>query len=197
MSPQKVVFRSDRYHDVVAAGVLERFALAEGWGPTLPVPIERIVETVYQLTILCEPLDEPPGEEILGVLRPSVRQIVLNEAHLDLFDSVIGPERFTLAHELGHWIYDADNPEQGSLFAGLDDRSVFCRRPGDSESDPREVNANKFAARLLLPEALVRAAITEPFRSWSAVASAANQWGSSKQALCIRLTDLKLDGFLP
>ena len=122
---------------------------------------------------------------------------MLNEAHLGLFDSVIGPERFTLAHELGHWIYDADNPDQGNLFSDPDAMPVFCRRPGRSESDPREVNANKFAAGLLLPEALVRAAITEHFVSWSAVSAAASQWGVSRQALCIRLGDLNLDGFLP
>jgi hypothetical protein len=68
------------------------------------VPIEQIIENEpFDLLITWEHIEERPGERILGALRPHERQIVLNEAHLELFQEKPGLERFTLGHELGHW----------------------------------------------------------------------------------------------
>jgi Zn-dependent peptidase ImmA (M78 family) len=118
-----------------------------------------------------------------------------------MLSDVIGPLRFTLAHELGHWLYDADR--ESTLF----DHPVFCRRL--APSDPRhvrEVNANKLAAALLLPSDLVRAAVGRsralvgpPARlpSASQLNALARKWGVSRQALRIRLEELGLGWFLP
>lgn len=197
MSPRSVYPRSAHSHEAAAAAVLERFALAERWRPCLPVPVERIVESIYGLSILWSNVEERPGEQILGFLSPIDRRIVLNERHATLFESVIGPERFTLAHELGHWIYDADNPDQGSLFDAADSEVTFCRGLGQSDADVREINANKFASRLLLPAALVRSELLAPFRTWHALAGRAADWGVSQQTVVLRLNELGLGGFLP
>lgn len=125
----------------------------------------------------------------------------MNERHIDLFDQWVGPEAFTLAHELGHWEYDAVDPNQGQLFDARGEK-VFCRRPDPGaaiggDSDLREVNANKFAACLVLPEALVRAGVSSPFRSWADLARTAAAWGVSRTTLRIRLETLGLGKQLP
>jgi Zn-dependent peptidase ImmA (M78 family) len=195
---RRVVPRSAQSHETVTANVLERHALVDRWTPALPVPIERIIEVTYNLRIVCEPIGDPVGETILGALQPTTHQIVLNERHLDLFESVVGPERFTLAHELGHWIYDADDPQQATLFSQSEATpAVFCRRVAQPGSDLREVNANRFASCLLLPAVLVRAAIRQPFPSWSTFATTAAGWGVSQRALSIRLESLGLQELLP
>ncbi|MHB1582402.1 MAG: ImmA/IrrE family metallo-endopeptidase [Acidimicrobiales bacterium] len=150
------------------------------------------------LIILCEEIDEPEGTTILGALDPATGTVRLNERHLELFDSVIGPERFTYAHELGHWLYDAvDGRTQASLF-DVPEAPVLCRSAGTGESaDIREVNANGFAAALLLPEGLLRAALAGPFESLASFNDAAARWGVSRMTLRIRLEKLGLGSFIP
>ncbi len=160
----------------------------------LPVPIELIIEQTYGLEILWDTIPEPSGVTILGALAPHDRRIVLNVEHQHVFERWIGPERFTLAHELAHWVYDADNPDQLTLDFDAGGSEQFCyhrESPGLSEDlRIREVNANKLAAHLLLPEHLVRAAdIDEVLGDFRA---AAVRWQVSQTALRVRLSDLGL-----
>jgi hypothetical protein len=191
--------RSQAEHETTTAEVLQGYAARTGWRPTLPVPVADIVETWYELLIVCKPILEPPGEIILGALSPRDKTIQLNERHLAFFDAWVGPETFTLAHELGHWVYDAVDPNQGQLF---DDafEAVFCRH-GDNGShdggDIREVNANKFASCLVLPANLIKAAVTVPFPTWSALGVSATTWGVSKTTLRIRLETLRMGWAIP
>ena len=159
------------------------------------MPVERIVEDQFDLRILWEDLDEPPGELILGALEPKTRTICLNERHQDLLLQFIGPYQFTLGHELGHWLYDAGHPDQLSLLSESD-AVVFCRQPSQREVNPgrlREVNANKFATCLLMPAHLIRAAVRQPLgSSVEEVRALAASWGVSQTALRIRLEELGL-----
>lgn len=162
MTARRTWPRSQAQHEAEAAHVLAAYIRRCGWTPALPVPVETIIERCYGLSILWEPLDELAGETILGALMPESRTIRLNELHLDLFERWVGPETFTLAHELGHWIYDAVDPNQGRLFDASGE-PVFCRAPerpqGSSGGALREINANKFASCLVLPEDLLREAV--------------------------------------
>ena len=74
----------------------------------LPVPIERIVERILGLDFDWEDIEEQPGEQILGGLIPEQKRIVLNSAHMDLFEEKPGLERSTIGHEAGHWDIDID-----------------------------------------------------------------------------------------
>ncbi len=174
--------------------LLRRHETQTGRAVDLPIPVEEIIETTLGLSILYDEIEEPPGTAVLGALSPSQRLIVLNEKHMDFFDQVLGPERFTLAHELGHWVYDAENPDQQTFDLGNSD-DLFCyHRTGSgglSETARiREVNANGFASCLLMPKHLVRSAdvdaILADFRG------TAHAWGVSQQALRIRLEKLEL-----
>ena len=72
----------------------------------------------------------------------------------------MGPERFTLAHELAHWVYDADDPDQLSFYFDPQPVEIYCyHREASGLSEVlriREINANKLAAHILMPEDLVR-----------------------------------------
>ncbi|MCY4623719.1 MAG: ImmA/IrrE family metallo-endopeptidase [Chloroflexi bacterium] len=151
-----------------------------------------IIEQTYGLEILWEEIDEPNGTTILGGLAPRQRRIVLNSKHEALFVDIIGPERFTLAHEFAHWVYDADSPEQLSLDLDTVGLQPYCyaKEPAGLSEDHRirEMNANKLAAHLLLPESLLRRPEhREKLRDLSVAAKA---WGVSLTALGIRLQDL-------
>ena len=160
---------------------------------TLPVPIELIIEQIYELEILWDEISEPPGTVILGALAPRDRRILLNSRHEALFERWIGPERFTLAHELAHWIYDAEDPNQAALDFDAQSEELYCYRresPGLPESARiREVNANNLAAHLLLPEGLVRAGMDDARRDFPGTAA---RWGVSRTTLRIRLENLGL-----
>jgi Zn-dependent peptidase ImmA (M78 family) len=174
---------------MVAGEVLRRYAQVAEWEPSLPVPVDLIIERCYGLMIEWQVLDEEPGDVILGALDPKAKTIVLNETHADTVLAHVGPTSFTFAHELGHWVYDAVPPEQGQLFDAA--AETFCR--GAADVDPvtriREVNANKFAAALLMPEGLVRECLPESL-TYSVVGALARQWGVSRRALEIRLETL-------
>jgi hypothetical protein len=186
--------RSNDQHKLIAAEVLRKHAAKTGKPIELPVPIEHIVELTYGLNIEWGDIEEPLDHKILGALAPSTRTIVMNEKHLPMFERWVGPERFTLAHELAHWVYDAENPDQGALGLG-DALEVFCRRDDTSTLDRttqlRETNANALAAHLLLPDELVLAHdVDELLANFRATAHA---WGVSQQTLRIKLERL---GFL-
>lgn len=182
--------RSQDQHEHVALDVLNRHSAQTGWPVSLPVPIDLIIEQTYGLGVIYEPIAEPPGSMILGALVAVQRRIIINTRHEDLLGTVIGPERFTLAHELGHWLYDAENPDQQAFDFG-EAAETFCyHRESAAMSDDsriREVNANKFAAALLLPAACLLSAVDDALADQRGFAS---RCGVSQQTLAIRLGEL-------
>lgn len=171
-------------HSVVAGNVLDRYMRDTGWRPVLPVPVEDIVERTYNLRILWEDIEEPPGMKILGALDAGRRTVLLNERHEHTVFARVGPREFTLAHELGHWIYDV-TPQTSQ---------VFCRGETGLErvAARRERAANQFAARLVLPDALLRAEAGPA--ELADLSAFAKRCGVSAQTMKIRLEEIGLYG---
>src|SRR5215210_3997416 len=69
----------ERYHELFADGML-------------PVPVEAIAEDLLGLSV------EEIELDISGMLVPATRQIYVNATEPEL------RRRFTVAHELGHWV---------------------------------------------------------------------------------------------
>ena len=197
--PRPTYPRSGDSHAAMAGRILARHAAATGSPVTIPVPIEMIVERTYGLDILWEEIPEDDGSIILGALAPRARRIVLNSRHQAMFERWMGPERFTLAHELAHWIYDADSPDQLALDMGGTPQERYCYHRGSSGLSEllkvREANANRLAASLLLPEDLVRSAVAEAVMP--DISSAAAKWQVSRKMLEMRLRELGLAGDSP
>lgn len=188
---RKTFPRKQADHERKAAEVVQRHAAKTGWTPSLPVPIELIIEETFGLRIATRALEDPPGKRLLGALFQDDLSIVINERHGRLFERAIGPFEFTLAHELGHWLYDAD-AGQGALFDATE--AILCQDPeliqALDSTGVREVNANKFAAAVLMPAGLVRAVdaadLVSHHREYAA------RWGVSARALEIRLSELRI-----
>ena len=53
-----------------------------------PVPVERIVEDVLDLSILWDEIPEPQGQSVLAALEPHSPMVIFNESQIDLDDPV-------------------------------------------------------------------------------------------------------------
>lgn len=103
-------------------------------------------------------------------------------------------QRFTIAHELGHLFLhkNAVNYDQGGIMLFRDGHS-------SEGTDNKEVQANRFAAELLMPEPNLRQDLakekafdlmTDPSLLQSFVKKMAKKYKVSEQAMSIRLTTL-------
>src|SRR4051812_14358580 len=130
-SPLDTTIGDERAHAVRA----EYQALFPG-NAELPVPVEAIAEDLLGLRVVEEPLD------VSGLLYPGERLIVLN-AH-----EALVRRRFTLAHEIGHWVCQCLEGTEAPVFCRHQDVAVSADRALERE-------ANIFAAELLMPPDVV------------------------------------------
>jgi IrrE N-terminal-like domain len=143
---------SPKYVDPRAHALRARH-LATFGGTELPVPVESIAEDLLGLRIE----ERWNLGDTSGQLLPAERLIVLNAAEhaTGRNDPPLRRFRFTIAHELGHWICHA----RERAGAG----AVYCRQADLAQDVDRalEREANVFAAELLMPESAVREAWAE------------------------------------
>ncbi len=152
-------------------------------GEALPIPIEDIADSCCGLLVRemedmtaapgCPPLAE--GQAISGLLLPSVGEIWVNAAEAREWPT---RRRFTIAHELGHWVLHQRG--QTSLFCrhgsvGVPDEAAEERPP----LDPIEEEANYFAAGLLMPAALIRREYERPDRTFQSMCTAFRSSGAA------------------
>jgi Zn-dependent peptidase ImmA (M78 family) len=167
-----------------AQRVLDQHSVASA-----PVNVEALARRWAHL------LKQNLDEDISGMLVPLTnvvdgRQwaIVVNKLHSHV------RQRFTIAHELGHLLlhgYTAAHADRG-----------FKVRLRDSHSSEgsvfEEIEANRFAAELLMPEALLRRRLANHTIEYASqdlsgerqLAKLAREFNVSRQALSIRVSSL-------
>jgi len=159
-----------------------------------PVPVEDILERHLGLSLAFEDLTAVLGrDDVLGATWLDTAEVVIDH-RLDpgLHPEAEGRYRFTVAHEIGHWLLHAPDDDGGAGGAPLHRRR--------SEKDPLEWQADYFAACLLMPRDMVVPAWHEEQRGAAAGAEAtptarlARRFAVSEQAMRIRLEDLQLAG---
>jgi hypothetical protein len=96
LTPAPTRYTDPRAHEL-RAEYLATFPADE-----IPVPVESIAEDLLGLRI-----EERDLGDCSGMLIPSERPIVLNAAEATNGDVPARRHRFTIAHELGHWICHA------------------------------------------------------------------------------------------
>lgn len=99
-------------------------------------------------------------------------------------------QRFTMAHELGHYVMHSSTSR---VF--FDESLLFFRNQKSSEGTKKqEIEANNFAAELLMPEPAIRQMLETPIDAFNDgdVKKLASRFNVSSQALTIRLTKLGL-----
>lgn len=129
------------------------------------------------------------GVQVLrGDLPPDVAGVLMKRAGHDPRIVVAEGDsenrrRFTVAHELGHFVYRGSeakaDPDQ---YEYVDERSRLAR----AGTDPVEVFANQFAAELLMPEDVIR-----PVAKHIPAALLAGRFGVSQEAMTYRLLNLE------
>ena len=136
------------YQEPRAHALRERYLTLFG-GPEIPVAVESIAEDYLGLRI------EQAYMDCSGMLLPAKRLIRINAAEGPRNEAPLRRFRFTIAHELGHWICHA--------LEGADSAVSYCRPVDLTEAADRslEREANVFAAELLMPESAVRSAWNE------------------------------------
>ena len=163
-----------------------RQLLQEGGVIAAPVPLEQLAE-LCDATIRYEPFDG----EVSGMVHCDSNgggTIGVNSEHSKT------RQRFTIAHELGHLLLHADDEFH------IDEKRPLARRDAISSQavDPREIEANQFAAELLMPESLVRASVDELVEDdpdvtvEDAIDALARTYRVSTLAMTHRLSSLKI-----
>lgn len=107
---------------------------------SLPFPILDVARS-YGLSVYEIDLSDQP--DISGILDIEKEIIYLNQT-----DST-AHKRFTIAHELGHWLLHKEDLKRDPNL------TIYYRRPIAGETDDREKEANCFAASLLVPYRLL------------------------------------------
>ncbi|NMA73849.1 MAG: ImmA/IrrE family metallo-endopeptidase [Bacteroidales bacterium] len=131
--------------------------------------IERLVSTIDDIVVLYEDMD---GGKSGSLYQKDGKWIItINNKHHK------NRQRFTLAHELGHYIL---HKEKNATF---EDTAFF--RGG--QMDAIEYAANSFAATILMPEEKLKGLIDSGIRSVSLLA---NKFNISTSALKYRLEEL-------
>ena len=102
------------------------------------MPVESIAEDLLGLTIREQDLDG-----LSGVLYPAERLIEVNRSDIPV------RKRFTIAHELGHWVCQCLEGRGREAMCRVEDLSPDVDRTLERE-------ANIFGAELLMPEDAVR-----------------------------------------
>jgi hypothetical protein len=157
--------------------------------------VEWLVD-LLDLGLVWLPIPRSNGMVVAAELLPTTRKICVNEALRNLFES--NPEllRFTLAHEIGHWIMHSALILAGALD---EDRAVIgalgCRtsdlRNGNgrlSDSMRLEFQANLFASHLLAPSPNLRESVARNgCDGWQPIYRIAKELAISPTAVLVRL----------
>ena len=142
-----------KYEEPRAHALRERYLGLYG-GEGVPVPVEAIAEDLLGLRI-----EESWNIDCSGMLLPAERRIVLNanEGAGGRNAPPLRRFRFTIAHEIGHWLCHCLEGRAPTP------KPSYCRAVDLTESAERrlEREANVFAAELLMPEPSVREAWEE------------------------------------
>ena len=143
-----------------------------------PVDVESICceEGIRIISMDMHEIEDIAKKPIAGAIQKHPQfgyTILVNESDIAV------RQRFTIAHELGHFFLHMDKDAQ-------EDKITSFRM----DSSPKERQANAFAANLLMPESLVR---QEHARMVIPVSdSLADIFRVSKQAMRFRLDELEL-----
>lgn len=129
-----------------ARDVLSQFGIVSA-----PVPIERIIKK-HQIVLQYAPFEEDLSG--MAYINEGLSIIAVNALHPP------NRQRFSAAHELGHHLLHADELSR-AVHVDKGTRVLLRDDVASQGTDPVEVQANVFAAELLMPIDLLRKAVDE------------------------------------
>ncbi|MBK7764388.1 MAG: ImmA/IrrE family metallo-endopeptidase [Bacteroidetes bacterium] len=125
----------------IAIKILDKFGITK-----LPIPIKEIA---IKMGLGVKPYDL--GENVSGVL-----VVEKGEGYIGYnFNDPPVRRRFTIAHELGHYELHHVHSETSSLFIDNQFRIEFRNQSSSTGEQQKEIEANAFAAAILMPRHLL------------------------------------------
>lgn len=163
-----------------ARDLLERFSLLE-----YPVDVHTLASRL-NIKVVTGDMDGA----VSGFLRKQgeITVIGVNSGHS------IKRQRFTIGHEIGHYVLHLD--DESPMFVDKLSTSAFFARDEESARGihSREIDANSFAASLLMPEELVKKCLSTYLPRFSSIEDIAwrmaKNFNVSEQAMTLRLVKL-------
>jgi len=190
---------SKQYAETTLVEYFKLSNIAELSPAHLPIPVKDIADSHYRIYVgrsnsLLEKLPDSVQKRgmnasLSGLLLvgQNVKEIWVSAAEAERSQ---GRERFTIAHELGHFLLHSDESISSSNFFICRTKDIHSASSNQKKRG-KEVEANRFAAELLMPERLVE----QLAHRWKAnIPKMANLFDVSAEAMGIRLTQL---GLLP
>jgi len=164
MRPLRVPFMPAKDVERAADKLLHEYTLLQGKPLAGAIDVDFVIEKVLKLDLavidLKSLLSDP---RVLGMTTVEHRTISVDQS----LEQMPGRFAFTLAHEVGHWQLHRHILEQQEQAETLFDLEQLAHAqltvPGRRRKPPVEWQADQFAACLLMPARLVRAAVLEAF----------------------------------
>jgi len=152
----------DQEFEDEAALLLAEYGNQHGQVTAPPIPIDEIIEIYLGLQLTFNDMKRLFGVgDVHGALWVNNRRVGIDE-RLDpsVNSAMLGRYRFTLAHEAGHWrlhrhLFLRKANQLAMLPDNVERPEYICR---SSDSEPIEIQANRFASCLLLPREMVKRA---------------------------------------
>lgn len=182
--------------EFITTQVLKRSEIPFSWnGHIEKVDIDYIIEFVYDLEIAWEDIDSlDVNGTILAAIKPADKLIIMNESKKDLFKEKMGTMNFSKAHELGHWILHVTEQKEYEQMTFLKTEVFHCRNM--VKRPPKEVQADMFAAAILMPKEVISKAVNElkqkGFVTFPELYEMADDFEVSISALVNRIKNLRL-----
>lgn len=129
--------------DSEVSGILKRYGINRA-----PVPVDKIA---LKMNLAIVPTDLGDGVSGALVIKDGNATIGINKT-----DSLLR-RRFTIAHELGHYVLHSSSTNK--LF--VDTQVLFRTEDGSKGDRQKEREANAFAAALLMPEHILNQELTD------------------------------------
>lgn len=192
-------WRREQVEDIALVTLLE-FRRRTGTRLVPPIDVDMVGELACGLHWDWDVLPEPPSTRVWAALFPQEARVVLNETHAARFAASRGLERFTKAHEIGHWMLhvDKERSEYSVDVSGAPHAAEFVVRgalPMDLGCEGKnrwiERHADWFAAALLMPASVfVPIAENQDLANPRALSKLARTFDVSMAALRVRLAQM-------
>ena len=166
----------------LASAVLQQLG-----APAFPTPIEQIA---YGCGITEIARLQPQGFEGALITNPAKSEGIILVNKLNMPQR----RRFTVGHELGHYLNPWHLPPEGGFKCTAQDM-ITSEKQAERNRQRMEVEANEFAAEVLMPAALFRARLraTRAEPSTEAFCTVADEFEVSALASGRRMVDLRKD----
>jgi Zn-dependent peptidase ImmA (M78 family) len=128
----------------IASNLLQQIRNQCGGNVPIPVPIEEIA-----LSLEIEEISSMPTESFEGML------VITDERGFIFFNeaSHIKRQRFTIGHELGHWLIPSHrNGDKAKFSCSKKQTELSSISKKSKPEDKIEVEANRFSSEILIPE---------------------------------------------